>query len=97
KKQMKLRFFFAIIAALTLINGCKKMSNDIWIASQDIQAYSNVNGEKSFIIKKNEECLRGDFAYGKVDRYLEISCKNKKGWITEDQYLIPLNSKLDHK
>ena len=65
-----------------LIFGGSKNSSEKWVAVKDIQTYSSTNGPESFVIEKGEICAKGQYSYGKADRYIEVSCARGNGWIS---------------
>ena len=77
---------FSVMATLT---ACSPTPRVDCIASQDVQAYDAVNGAPSFLIRKGDACQTGNFSYGKVDRYTEVWCGQRSGWVIEDRYLSP--------
>lgn len=79
---------FLLATCSMLILACSESPSGKWVAAKDIQAYSSVNGPKSFVIDKGEICAKGKYSYGKADRYTEVSCAKGKGWITDDENLI---------
>lgn len=81
-----MKFLFMICSMLIL--GCSETPSGKWLAVKDIQAYSSVNGPKSFVINKGDICAKGQYSYGKADRYAEVTCAKGKGWITDDENLI---------
>lgn len=77
-----------IFLLLTLLVGCNKTDEMSWVASVDIQAFQEVNGMPSFVIKRGESCKKGGHTIGKVDRYLAVVCASGKGLIIDEGALV---------
>ncbi|WP_334120493.1 hypothetical protein [Limnobacter sp.] len=58
-----------------------------WITLKDLKIYTAVNSDQYFTVKSGTACSKGDFSYGKVDRYLEVERNGKRGWLLEDSLL----------
>jgi len=59
-----------------------------WIAIKDLKIYTSTHSDQYFTVQSGTACSKGDFSYGKVDRYLEVDCDGKRGWLLEDSLLI---------
>ena len=78
-----------LISILALIiMGCGfEAPHGNWKATQDLQVFYHVNGQDYFTVKAGSVCQRGKFSYGKTDRYVEVNCNGKQGWLIADEYL----------
>lgn len=78
-----------LISMLALITvGCSSDAPDgHWKATQDLQVFYHVNGNEYFTVRAGQRCKKGRFSYGKIDRYVEVDCDGKRGWLINDEYL----------
>lgn len=63
-------------------------------AIQDVNVYYEVDAafsEGGFVLPKGSICTLGDEIYGKVDKFTEIKCGDKKGFIFEDEKFERIN------
>jgi hypothetical protein len=82
---MKIHQLILFCAALLI--GCDQAKPGNWIATRDIQVFEAVNGKQTFVIHKGEICQKGGESIGKVDKYTQVFCADKKGWVIDDEYL----------
>ncbi|VWX33020.1 MULTISPECIES: hypothetical protein [unclassified Limnobacter] len=76
----------AILALITV--GCSSdVPNGNWRATQELQVFYHVNGNEYFTVKTGDICRKGGFSYGKTDRYVEVNCDGKQGWLINDEFL----------
>ncbi|MBF1297818.1 MAG: DNA mismatch repair protein MutS [Neisseria meningitidis] len=86
---MKLIFLLFI----SLITSCSKKEVKVK-ALQDVNVYYEVDvafSEGSFVLSKGSVCTLGSEIYGKVDKFTEIECGDKKGFIFEDEKFERIN------
>ena len=77
-----------IYVLLLLLVSCSSAVSGQWKATQDIVAYDSVNGKPFFTIKKGQICAKGEYSYGKVDRFAEVKCEGTSAWVVDDHFLI---------
>jgi hypothetical protein len=80
-----MRTVFFLLAIILL--GCTDTSSGRWLVTKQTELYANPNGNRIATLQPESICTKGDFSYGKVDRYTKVNCGKLAGWIIEDENL----------